>query len=109
MNFNEIMTPVRTEAGTVIVDDRNGEPLVQPLVFYNKSDVSKMFKDVEEKRKQDNQAIRNHFSSRLADRRERLAHARGGEKREGEGGEEPKVKKRATFRRSGGSSSRRSR
>lgn len=107
INFSEIMVPVKSETGAVVTDPRNDEPLVQPLIFYNKSDVSKMFKDVEQKRKEDTQAIQSHFRSRLANKRERLAHARAGEESSEE--DESTKKKKPTFRRGGGSSSRRRR
>jgi replicative DNA helicase len=107
INFNEVMVPAKNEAGQVIADPRNGEPLVQPLVFYNRSDVMKMFKEVEQKRKQENQAVRSHFASRLADRKERLDNARRGEsEEEREGGKPARKARRPSSRRSGGGSTR---
>jgi replicative DNA helicase len=109
VNFNQVMVPIKSETGTVVTDPANGEPLVQPLVFYNRSDVAKMFREVEEKRRQDNDAIRSHFRSRVATARDRMDLARGGEDRDEEEQKEKRKVARPSSRRSGGGSTRRGR
>lgn len=102
INFREILVPAKNEAGMTITG-QNGEPIVQPLIFYNQSDVTRMFKEVEERRKTNNSAVLGHFRSRLAQGKERLEQARGDK----ESDADPKKKRpKPTFRRSAGSSRR---